>query len=384
MSDTERIVLPSSPPTIAPSVEARRWIRYPCDLAGFSWPILHPATEELLPTRVLNMSAAGLGLLLHRPLPPGTFLVVQIQDASGESSCMMLTQVVRIVPQIGGRWVLGCSLVGKMIQTAAGSSKEYLPGAGAGNQGRPVCDHADTRGVQLPDQGAVEAFVREQFDLLWKQREALLVEQKATETVNGQRQQELDRQADYLESLQGKLEEREANASKQFEQAIPERLLGYSNHDVATEPFMSNQELLQQLFEQEDYVQRLTQGRDTMTAREREIDEKTERCVLQENEMKVLRLQLECDQRQLKDRQLELHLLEVEMRETVEIAERESRRYRAQINEERMYLARMREALRLERQALRSSPPAPHPALREKGSEHRPAPAEINVLAKRP
>lgn len=77
------------------------------------------------------------------------------------------------------------------------------------------------------------------------------------------------------------------------------------------------------------------------------------------------RAQLEAKERELRLRDAQNHLREAEIREMIEIAELDAARERSELNQERLKLARLREAIRLEREAVRAEqhkrgvPPSP-------------------------
>src|SRR5437016_518012 len=89
--------------------ESRKWVRYPCDLQGTCWPLSHPPSSELLPVQVVDVSAAGIGVILDRPLAAGKFIVVQTRDEAGTSSCTMLGRIVRTMAHGEDRWIAGCA-----------------------------------------------------------------------------------------------------------------------------------------------------------------------------------------------------------------------------------------------------------------------------------
>lgn len=71
-------------------------------------------------------------------------------------------------------------------------------------------------------------------------------------------------------------------------------------------------------------------------------------------QMRDDRSHLEIKERELRLRDAQLHLREAEIREMIEIAELDTARERSELNQERLKLARLREAIRLERAALKT------------------------------
>jgi crescentin len=72
------------------------------------------------------------------------------------------------------------------------------------------------------------------------------------------------------------------------------------------------------------------------------------------DELAALRQRLHEERQQFKEQSAELSLREAELREMSEIADRDHARERAELHQERLRIARLREALRLEQVALRS------------------------------
>jgi hypothetical protein len=58
---------------------------------------------------IRDISAAGLGLRSELPIPPGIFLVVQLQGSSGVKRSFR-ARVAHCTPQDAGQWILGCVL----------------------------------------------------------------------------------------------------------------------------------------------------------------------------------------------------------------------------------------------------------------------------------
>lgn len=71
-------------------------------------------------------------------------------------------------------------------------------------------------------------------------------------------------------------------------------------------------------------------------------------------QMREDRAQLDLRERELRLRDAQMHLREAEIREMIEIAELDTARERTELNQERLKLARLREAIRLEKAALKA------------------------------
>src|SRR5262245_51855451 len=88
-------------------LERRAWVRYSCDLEASCIPA-DEDPEILWPSRVVNISCGGLGLLLSRRFEPGTLLQVEVQTPKQGFSRPLLVQVLHLTGHDHGGWLLGC------------------------------------------------------------------------------------------------------------------------------------------------------------------------------------------------------------------------------------------------------------------------------------
>src|SRR5262249_40016246 len=66
---------------------------------------------------VRDVSPQGLGLLLDRPLEPGTMLAIQLRGCRQRGLSCVLTARVRHCTELAeGAWVVGCSLSRRLSQ----------------------------------------------------------------------------------------------------------------------------------------------------------------------------------------------------------------------------------------------------------------------------
>jgi hypothetical protein len=100
--------LPSAEGGAAPAAERRAAVRYRCQLRSPCRPV--PEGEVLGTARVVDVSAAGVGLLLDRPVEPETLLEVELQGA-GPS---LLVEVRHCWARPGGGWLVGCAFARKL------------------------------------------------------------------------------------------------------------------------------------------------------------------------------------------------------------------------------------------------------------------------------
>ena len=69
------------------------------------------ADKEFWPGRIKDISAGGLGLLVKHRFEPGTLLRVDVSRSIPDAPPTLWVCVVRLVPQAGGEWLLGCTQV---------------------------------------------------------------------------------------------------------------------------------------------------------------------------------------------------------------------------------------------------------------------------------
>ncbi len=93
--------------------ERRRAVRYVCGYRTMLQPI---SLREIpaLPVQVRDISATGLGLISRTPIPPSTFLFVELQDIAGGITRRLRARVVHATRQANGLWLLGCLLTNEL------------------------------------------------------------------------------------------------------------------------------------------------------------------------------------------------------------------------------------------------------------------------------
>jgi hypothetical protein len=102
--------VPLSPePAPPPSANRRANVRYHCAPATRGRLRL-PPSEELQNAWVLDVSLAGVGLLLNRPLEPGLSVVIRVGATAGARVFDLAARVIHATKEIGGDWVVGCRL----------------------------------------------------------------------------------------------------------------------------------------------------------------------------------------------------------------------------------------------------------------------------------
>jgi hypothetical protein len=100
---------------LPPSSNRRATVRYHCAPATLGRLQL-PPREEMQNTWVLDISLAGVGLLLGRALEPGLAVVIHMGDRSGARVYDLPAQVIHATKEISGDWVVGCRLDTSLTQ----------------------------------------------------------------------------------------------------------------------------------------------------------------------------------------------------------------------------------------------------------------------------
>jgi hypothetical protein len=93
-----------------PESDRRAAERFPVT-ANTTCEFAAPLGEDLGPTRIKNVSTNGIGLLVSRPVQPGTMLTVAVVNKSKSFSKIMLVQVVHVTPSQGGTYLVGGQFV---------------------------------------------------------------------------------------------------------------------------------------------------------------------------------------------------------------------------------------------------------------------------------
>jgi hypothetical protein len=68
-----------------------------------------------LPAQVVDLSTAGMGLLIAEPLPVGTRVTVELEDAAA-TPLELLVDVINVTAQADGSWRCGCALVWRISE----------------------------------------------------------------------------------------------------------------------------------------------------------------------------------------------------------------------------------------------------------------------------
>src|SRR5437773_9359202 len=93
-----------------PESDRRQAERFPVT-SGTSCEFAAPLGEDLGPTRIKNVSTSGIGLLVSRPVQPGSMLTVAVLNKSKGFNKILLVQVAHVTPGAGGTYLVGGTFV---------------------------------------------------------------------------------------------------------------------------------------------------------------------------------------------------------------------------------------------------------------------------------
>src|SRR5207245_1663707 len=92
--------------------ERRGAVRYACNLETTCQPIVQ-AKGHPWPTRVLDLSATGIGISMVRRFEVGVILSIALETPDGSLSRTLYLRVVNVSPAADGAWRMGCKLAGE-------------------------------------------------------------------------------------------------------------------------------------------------------------------------------------------------------------------------------------------------------------------------------
>ena len=132
-----RLVAPSGgPPDPANAgtahADRRLWVRDEAKRHTTLQPT-HETTSERLSAQVRDISVGGANLIVDRRFPTGQMLSLELPVAGGTETQVVLACVVRVVPDSGGAWSLGCVFSREL-------AKDDLDGFGTETQAPPSMD----------------------------------------------------------------------------------------------------------------------------------------------------------------------------------------------------------------------------------------------------
>jgi serine/threonine protein kinase len=100
-----------------PSEERRAKVRYPSSKEGRCAPALSGKGHRWI-ARVHDVSTSGLSLIISRRFEPGTLLVLELEQRDAVAPRTMLVRVANARQQPRRKWLLGCSFVRGLEESA--------------------------------------------------------------------------------------------------------------------------------------------------------------------------------------------------------------------------------------------------------------------------
>jgi hypothetical protein len=97
------------PESLPPSQERRAYVRYPRRLEVL-WQFLGYPPEKLTDAHLMDLSKAGVGLVVPQPFKVKTHLILRLPTATHGWSTH-LVQVMNCLPWDNGQYKIGCRFV---------------------------------------------------------------------------------------------------------------------------------------------------------------------------------------------------------------------------------------------------------------------------------
>jgi hypothetical protein len=98
---------------LSPWANHRATVRYQCPPATPGRVIL-VADQEFQRAWIQDLSLAGVGLNLSRPLPLGTFVIIQIKSVLTKKLYELPARVAHSTLKPNGDWLVGCELTARL------------------------------------------------------------------------------------------------------------------------------------------------------------------------------------------------------------------------------------------------------------------------------
>lgn len=103
----------SRSPALQAAEERRATARYACDLQTTCHTISLSRSDNW-PTRVLDLSANGIGISSTRRFEVGALLSINLETPDRAVARTLFVRVVNVSPVAGGMWRMGCKLTGEL------------------------------------------------------------------------------------------------------------------------------------------------------------------------------------------------------------------------------------------------------------------------------
>lgn len=102
--------IPANQPTIAARGNKRATIRYRCAPATIGKLYINE-DHEYQHAWLVNLSLAGVGMVLTRPIVLGKLVLIHIKSSQPGKSYELMAHIVHCTPLPHGEWSIGCELV---------------------------------------------------------------------------------------------------------------------------------------------------------------------------------------------------------------------------------------------------------------------------------
>lgn len=99
---------PRAVTTRAARGDRRHTDRSVCDFTCACTPITLNRRGHFYHAKVRDLSCTGIGLLVNRPIEPGSFLAIRLDDRGGLPLCAKVVHCTLRSDELG--WVVGCTL----------------------------------------------------------------------------------------------------------------------------------------------------------------------------------------------------------------------------------------------------------------------------------
>jgi hypothetical protein len=94
----------------AAAKENRRWVRFICKVKA-TYQLANDPAQKTWPAQLLNISAAGVGLLVEQAVEIGTLVNIELRKTAGDETRTILACVVHVVAHPEHEWTLGCNFI---------------------------------------------------------------------------------------------------------------------------------------------------------------------------------------------------------------------------------------------------------------------------------
>lgn len=105
---SKSVILPGAPVSERRATERRVAVRYPVSHETTCHAVTAPY-GALCPGWVRDLSASGIGLVIDRRFPAGTWLTLELDNAELGASVSVSARVVHVIEMPNDTWLHGCA-----------------------------------------------------------------------------------------------------------------------------------------------------------------------------------------------------------------------------------------------------------------------------------